>query len=346
MIQKKAKPTRKKSPEVRYDFSQLQWLGGDLDKLKEHLIEHLDLITTYPEREAETLVRLISRRLEVHENEVIVTDGATGALHLIAMQSPNAVSLLLPPTNREFTHALERAGHTIRIQEGIKDLAKLELEGVDMVWLSNPNTPDGRFFSRRSLLTLLRDHPEVTVVLDLSLAGFVVEDNIKAIDIKKYPNLIVVSSFSRLYNIPGLRVGYMVATTDRITAFHRNYTPRCVGALALEASRYILLHPAQFTIPIRKWLRDSLDLADQLDKLEGVNVQYGTTPFFILSFEESNAKDVASYLLFEHQLKVGTAEDDLELAPNEIRITGLPNARANECLYDALVAYLQQQTNV
>lgn len=344
MIQKKAKSTRGKSaPEVRYDFSQLQWLGGDLDKLKAHLIDNLDLISVYPDREAETLVRLISRRLEVSEEEVIVTDGATGALHLIASQAPSAVSLLLPPTHSEFIHALERAGHTIRTQEGVRDLSKLELEGVDMVWLANPNTPDGRLFSRRSLLTLLREHPEVTVVVDLSLAGFVVEDNIKAADIRKYPNLIVVSSFSRLYNIPGLRVGYMVATVERIRGFHQNYTPRCVGSLALEASRYILLHPAQFTIPIRKWLRDALELADQLDKLEGVSVLYGTTPFFILSFEEHTAKEVASYLLEEHQLKVGTTEDDIELAQNEVRITGLPDVRANECLYDALAAYLRRE---
>lgn len=340
MVQKRGKEKQAGQIEIKYDFSNIQWQGGDLEKLKGHLIEHLDLITRYPEREAETLVRLLSRRLELSEKEVMVTDGGTGAIHLIATQTSGAVSLLLPPTNREFYHALTRSNHEIRTQEDVKDLSKLNLEGIELLWLCNPNTPDGRFFSRRSLLTLLRENPNLTVIVDLSLTNFVVEDNLKASDIKKYPNLIIISSFSKAYNIPGLRVGYMVANEERIEMFNRNYTPRCVGTLGLEASRYVLVHPAQFTIPVRKWLRDSLDLADVLDKLEGANVLYGATPFFILQLENAKAEDLSNFLLEKYSIKVGTAADDIELKDNEVRISGFSNSRADELLVEAITEFL------
>lgn len=340
MIQKKGKGKIVDKHAIKYNFGNTQWQGGDLEKLKAHLVDHMDLISHYPEREAETLVRLLSRRLEVGENEVMVTDGATGALHLIAGLTPSAVSLVLPPTNKEFYHALTRAKHTVRIQEDVKELSKLELDGVEMLWLSNPNNPDGRFFSRRSLLSLLREHPDLIVIVDLSLANFVVEDNIKASDIKKYPNLIVVSSFSKQYNIPGLRVGYMVANEERIKRFHQNYTPRCVGTLGIEACRYILLHPAQFTIPIRKWLRDSLDLADELNKLDGVTILYGAPPFFILQLEVGTADELSKFLLSKYSIKVGIASDDIDLKDNEIRICGFSNARANELIIEAISEYL------
>lgn len=343
MVQKRGKEIEDKPINVKYNFGDIQWKGGDLEKLKSHLVDHIDLISLYPERKAETLVRLLSRRLEVSDREVMVTDGATGAFHLIAEQAKGAASLVLPPTNSEFIHALKRADHKILIQEDVRDLSKLNLEGVQMLWLSNPNSPDGRFFSRRSLLTLLRENPSLIVVVDLSISSFVVEDNIKASDIKKYPNLIVISSFSKSYNIPGLRVGFMVANEERIERSHSNYTPSCVGTLAIEASRYVLLHPAQFTIPVRKWLRDSLELADELDKLEGVSVLYGSTPFFILQLENGTANSLAKYLLEQHSIKVGTAADDIELKDNEVRITGLSNVRANEKLIAAVSEYLSSQ---
>ncbi|TFH96076.1 aminotransferase class I/II-fold pyridoxal phosphate-dependent enzyme [Porphyromonas levii] len=340
-MHKKEKGQAEVSREV-YDFGSISWKGADLTGLKEHLLTNIDLIEEYPEREAESIGRLLSRRLEVKEDQVIVTDGATGALHLIASVSRGATSLILPPTNQEFRHALSRAGHTIKEERGVKDLSKLDLEGIDYLWICNPNTPDGRLFSRRSILTLLREHPEVTVVVDLSMANYVVEDNIKASDIKKYPNLIVVGSFSRAFNIPGLRVGYAVAVAERISAFHENYTPRCVSTLALEATRFILLHPAQFTIPVRKWLRDSMELGEKLEQKCDVEVVYGATPFFIVRMNRGNAEELATFLWDEYSIKVGVKSSDLDLEPNEVRICGFVSARPNELLVEAMTEYFSR----
>lgn len=338
-IMQKSKPTITTEPKVKYDFSTSQWLGADLEKLQQHLVENIHLIAEYPEREAETLTRLLSRRLEVPEQALIVTDGATGAYHLVANEKRGAKSVILPPTNSEIGHALERAGHEVIRQEEVTELSKLPLEDVDYLWLSNPNSPDGRFFSRRALLTLLREHPTVTVVVDLSMSSFVLEDNIKASDIKKYPNLVTISSFSKAYNLAGLRVGYVVAKQERIVAFHNNYTPRCVGSLGLEAARYVLLHPAQFTIPIRKWLSEADELARQLGKLEMVMAHPSHTPFFILELEGVQGSELAHFLLEKHKLKVGTSEQDLQLKPNQIRITALPSYEANSRLFDAIESF-------
>lgn len=328
-----------------YDFGTISWKDADLTGLKEHLIDNIHLIEKYPEREAETIVRLLSRRLEVKEDQLIVTDGATGALYLVASINRGVTSLILPPTNQEFRHALKRADHVIREEYDIKDLSKLDLTGIDYLWLSNPNTPDGRLFSRRSLLTLLREHPEVTVVVDLSMATYIVEDNIKASDLKKYPNLIIVGSFSRAYNIPGLRVGYVVSDVERMDALRRNSIPRCVGSLALEATRFILLHPAQFTIPIRKWLRNSMEMAEKLDRLYGVEVVYGATPYFIIRLSVGSVEELTDFLWSKYNIKVGTKADDLDLADNEVRLCGFVTAKPNELLVEAMTDYFSKFVN-
>lgn len=55
--------------EVKINFSSNVWHGANLDKLKEHLIEHFDKLTRYPEPDAATLKRLLARRYEIKEEE-------------------------------------------------------------------------------------------------------------------------------------------------------------------------------------------------------------------------------------------------------------------------------------
>ena len=50
--------------EVKINFSSNVWHGANLDKLKEHLIEHFDKLTRYPEPDAATLKRLLARRMD------------------------------------------------------------------------------------------------------------------------------------------------------------------------------------------------------------------------------------------------------------------------------------------
>lgn len=331
---------------ILYDFSTTQWQGADLDKLKEHLVENIDLISQYPIDGSKTLSRLLSRRLDVKEENIIVTNGTTGAFHLAArVTGAGTKSMVLTPCSPGFTKALRRSGHEIIEVEAPKELNKLSLEGVGMLWISNPNSPDGRFYSRRSLLSALREHPDVLFVVDISMDGYVVEDNLRSTDTRKYKNLIIVSSYSQAFNIPGLRIGYMASEAGRIEHCLEEHTPGTISSLAFEAVRYILLHPALFTIPIRKWLRDSVELADELSNIEGLNPLPSCTPFFIVELEGVNVAELAAYLEEEHRIKVGTAADGIALEDNQVRISALPGATPNEALVEAVRAFVEERLN-
>ena len=70
--------------EVKINFSSNVWHGANLDKLKEHLIEHFSSLTRYPEPDAATLRRLLARRYEIDENCIVVTNGSITAFYLLA----------------------------------------------------------------------------------------------------------------------------------------------------------------------------------------------------------------------------------------------------------------------
>ena len=80
--------------EVKINFSSNVWHGANLDKLKEHLIEHFDKLTRYPEPDAATLKRLLARRYEIKEENIVVTNGSITAFYLLAQAWRGAKSMI------------------------------------------------------------------------------------------------------------------------------------------------------------------------------------------------------------------------------------------------------------
>lgn len=343
MQKKKVRSTDSVDAKSLVDFSTVFWHGADLSKLKMHLTEHIDLISAVPERSAETISRLLSRRIEVREDELLVTSGSVGAIHLLAKRSAGASSLVIAPTHQEFKVALSLNAHRITEVESCVDITKLPLEGISYCWLCTPNTSDGRLWSRASLLTLLETHPEVTFVVDISMAAFVVEETLRPSDVKKYKNLVLISSFSNAYNIPGLRVGYVVGAKGLISELRDMDTPCGISPLATEAIRFILIHPAQFTLPARKWHRSATELRARLERIEGIETLPSSTAFFVVRLlDGGDATKLNEYLIQEHGLKVGVYTDGLDLKSNEFRVCALDND-SNKALAEALSAWMRDK---
>lgn len=317
------------------DFSTLMWQGARLDPIKEHLINRIDLISKVPGDTSLQISRLLTRRLEIQEDELLMTDGGEGAIRLIADAHRESRSLILPPTGVEYRKALHHAEHEIVEAPLEADLADLDTDGIDFVWLSVPTNPDGRVLKHRDLLTFVRSHPDATIVVDLSMAKYVPDAMLKESDIRKFPNLVVLSAFSRAYNLGGLCVGYICAQSDFIDHLRADYVPSGISSIALEAVHYVLLHPATFTIPVRKWLRDARILAREIDKIEGFTSMMKDAPFFIVECS-SPAQQIADYLLREHHIRVGTAAMGIDIHGDELRIAPLSHQSDNDALIHAL----------
>lgn len=75
-----ARREQEKEEEVVLDFSTLKWQGARLDPIKEHLVNQIDLISKAPGDSSARIARLLSRRLEIDEDELLITDGGDGAV--------------------------------------------------------------------------------------------------------------------------------------------------------------------------------------------------------------------------------------------------------------------------
>jgi histidinol-phosphate aminotransferase len=111
--------------------------------------------------------------------------------------------------------------------------------GAKMVFVCNPNNPTGTIVTHDQVDAFLRRLPATTLpVLDEAYAEFVDDPgypNAAAL-LRRYPNLIVLRTFSKIYGLAGLRVGYALASPDIIACFNQVREPFPVDRLAQAAA--------------------------------------------------------------------------------------------------------------
>ncbi len=328
--------------EVKINFSSNVWHGANLDKLKEHLIERFDELTRYPEPDAASLRRLLARRYEIDEEYIVVTNGSVTAFYLLAQAWRGAKSKIAIPSFSEYEDACRLHEHELSFFSTSDDLSELSLEGQDFCWICNPNNPDGKLIHRTELLRLISANPQTTFIIDQAYVAFTTEDMLKASDVKAHKNLVLVQSISKAYNIPGLRIGYFVAAPEITERVRRYIIPWSVNAIAIEASKYILIHPAQFTLPIRKWQRETIDLIYQLKKLDGLQVIPTATTFFLIRLKKGKAADLKTYLLDNYGILIRDASNFRGLDETYVRVS-TQRADENQTLVDGIKNWLEQQ---
>ena len=326
--------------QVKINFSSNIWHGADLTKLKTHLWENFDKVKNYPEPDAGSICRLIARRLEISEDNVLMTNGSTSGFYLLAQVYRGAKSMILTPSFSEYEDACQMHEHTLSFFDSSNDLSELDLEGQDFCWICNPNNPDGKTIHRTELLKLIAENPETKFIIDQAYTSFSIEDALKATDLKNHPNLILMQSISKAYNIPGMRIGYIMASAEIIKKLYQKIIPWSINALAIEAARYILIHPAQFTLPIRKWQRETTEFIYKLSQLDGLEIIPTNTTFFLVRLKKGKAADLKKHLLEQHGILIRDASNFRGLDETYFRLSTQSNEN-NLVLVECLKEWLE-----
>ena len=146
------------------------------------------------------------------------------AVYPLATMSAGAECIVVPAKN--YGHDLAAMRAAIR-------------PDTRLVWIANPNNPTGNFLPHAELHAFLQTVPaDVAVVLDQAYNEYLAPaDRCDTLAwLKEFPNLIVARTFSKVYGLAGLRVGYAVAATDLADLINRVRQPFNVNNLALAAA--------------------------------------------------------------------------------------------------------------
>lgn len=304
--------------DIRMNFSSNICQHVDHAALKRHLAGRLDVLASYPEPEAWTLERMIAKRHGIDPRSVIVTNGATEAIYLVA-QTFRMEYRQTHPTFSEYADAIA--------------MFRQPTDNGRALWLCNPNNPTGSVLSADDLLHLAQRYD--LMVVDQSYEHYTDEPPLTPRQAVKARNIVQLHSFTKTYAVPGLRIGYIVAAPCLTRLLRRFLRPWSVGALAIEAGRFLVEH-AQ---PVSVCLKEAQRLRQTLQAFDAISVRETRTNFMLCQMEHHTAASLKDYLAHEHGMLIRDASNFTGLTPRHFRIAAQTPAE-DDALVMALRTFL------
>ena len=212
-------------------------------------------VHVYPDGAATALREALSASLGLPADQILLGNGSDEVLTLIAGAyiRPGDNAVTADVTFSEYHFAVRLFGGTMRhtpLKDGAFDLTAVA-DRIDaqtrMVFLCNPNNPTGSHFSGAALDAFLARVPtSVLVVLDEAYVHYVeaadYPDSVKLMG--RFPNLLVLRTFSKVYGLAALRVGYALASPQVIGHLSVVKQPFNVGTLGQIAAKAALADTA------------------------------------------------------------------------------------------------------
>jgi len=216
---------------------------GCSPKVKEAIIPVLDRLAIYPDGAAMDLREGIAPFLGVKEDELIFGNGSDELLMLTsrAYLEPGTNAVMATQTFSVYkTVSTVEGAEVIEVplKDGTHDLQGMLAainENTRVVWVCNPNNPSGTIVHEQELIHFLKQVPSTAlVVLDEAYYEYVTDSNYpQSINLfREYPNLLILRTFSKIYGLAGLRIGYGIASPDLVDKINRVREPFNTSSLA------------------------------------------------------------------------------------------------------------------
>lgn len=323
---------------VHINFSTNIYQQADHTALKAHLFDKMDLINNYPEPQPRSLEKLIAQRLGISPEAVMVTNGATEAIYLIAQMLHHSASIIPQPTFNEYADAC-RINHHIISYENTDELKTLPNDRV--YWICNPNNPTGNVMTKGIIEYKVRRSPRYTFVVDQSYEDYTQERLIKPQEMIDCHNLLVLHSLSKKYAIPGLRLGYVTGHPDVIQLLRSMRQPWSVSALAVEAGKFLLTRDTPIIPDLQAYLKETQRLRENLRQIDGVRVFETKTNFMLCQVEDVTSTKLKFYLVHEHGILIRDCFNFTGLSDHFFRVAA-QRPEENDALVEAIRGYLNK----
>lgn len=218
---------------------------GMSPKARAALEKAIEDLARYPDQFE--LSKAISDRYGIGMERIILGNGSNDLLDLVArvFLAPGRSSVFSQHAFAVYPLATMSAGAEciqVKAQDYGHDLAAMQAAirpDTRIVWIANPNNPTGTFLPYAQIRSFLQALPaHVVAVLDEAYNEYLPpalrEDTLRWL--ADFPNLVITRTFSKVYGLAGLRVGYAMASAEIIDLMNRVRQPFNVNNLALAAA--------------------------------------------------------------------------------------------------------------
>jgi L-threonine-O-3-phosphate decarboxylase len=271
-------------------------------------------IPAYPDSNSNELRQAIASHFNVlNKNNVVVGNGSTELIYLFAeaFMKKGDTAIIPAPTFGEYESAVRKTGETpkfVKLDGNFNIEANAfeqEMAGAKIVFLCNPNNPTSILVPNETLTGIIERalEQDSLVFLDEDFLEFV--ENEKALSlinkIKSYPNLFILRSFTKIFGLTGLRVGYGIASEEIINVLLCAKIPWNVNCLAQAAAVAALKDQEHLRVTRELIKKEKTQLLTELAEIKSFKIFQPDANFFFIDIRKSGltATELKNKLLRE-----------------------------------------------
>ncbi len=221
------------------------------DRVFRAISEEITHVNTYPDNNSFYLRQRLAEYNRVDEENVIIGAGSVELIRMIirAFLNPGETVLTSEKTFLFYKIAtLEAAGKDAYVEVPMDEEYRFDLDAIynriddstRIIFITNPNNPTGTTVPKQDILDFIQKVPEdKLVVLDNAYHEYVADQAAYADGIREAlsrKNVIVLRTFSKIYAIAGLRIGYAITNKEIISYLNRVKAPFNVTRIAQAAA--------------------------------------------------------------------------------------------------------------
>ena len=215
----------------------------------------------YPDVYVTALSADLARREGLLPENISISNGSTGIIEAIIRAHADKKATIVAPAitygqagglakNWGMTYQAIPMGEDFRMDVAAMEAASLEIDGAVLVYMVSPNNPTGRLTPSNSIAAWVKRAPDNVFFLIDEAYHELVSDPLyeSAVSLVKagYKNLVVTRTFSKIYAMAGMRVGYGMAHTQVMDEVRRYYASWNVNVAAAAAASAALRENAFF----------------------------------------------------------------------------------------------------
>lgn len=284
--------------------------------VKKELAAHLELLTSYPDRDYTSLRNTIARCNDIPAEYILAGNGSSELISLLIETRAPRHTLILGPTYSEYSRELSFSGSTqdyYHLREAddfridTEDLCRTLARGYDFLIICNPNNPTSSVISQadlREIVSFCQKH-DIFVMVDETYIEFAPDvAAVTAIPLtREFRNLMILRGISKFFAAPGLRMGYGITGNQVfLEKMRQKQIPWSLNSLGAFAGELML----KDTIYIEKTrslvLQERQRIYRTLSDTADYKIYPASANFFLLKIVKKN---LTAFQVFERCIKNG-----------------------------------------
>lgn len=323
---------------------------GAPPEIKHHWQDWLEAVYDYPDPYCASLKEVIAGNENVEASQLLVGNGAAELITLIARYLRKKSVLIIQPAFSEYETACQHEQCKIDYyvteasnwQINNQDLAA-KLENKDAVFICQPNNPTGVQYDQATIAWLINycNESQTLLIIDEAFYDFA-SDTPSAINkIDQFPFLLVLRSLTKMYNIAGLRLGFLAGQPKLLEEIASNKPHWSVNAIAIKAG-IVCVNNDTHAKQTRTYIETERIRLFSFFKQHDFTCSPSVVNFYLLRDPSVSTQQALFTFLLEKGIVLRHTDNFPGLTGNWLRVA-IKKESENEQLMEALLEWKQQR---